>query len=188
MNRFQSQALYGVLIGVTGVFLLLLSYNPSRIIQYGIAAGMFLSSFFAFVSANKSKASEVPLKYNWLLGVGMFAYALAILIYASTFDRFTTITMAFLLYFGVAEIILGFGLLAYKKSISLQVIVVKMIIGLFMTIGAVLIIVLAYFDKNISLLVSGALIFLSGINFILLANAVRKIANRNNKNILHNNI
>ena len=188
MNRFQSQVLYGVLIGVTGVFLLLLSYNPSRIIQYGVAAGVFLGSFFAFVSASKSKASEVLLKYNWLIGLGMFTYALAILIYASTFDRFITITMAFLLYFGVVEIILGFALLAYKKSIRLQLIVVKMIIGLLMTIGAVSIIGLAYFDKNISLLVAGALILFSGINFILLANAVRKIAGRNNKNILHNNI
>lgn len=187
MNRFQSQVFYGVLIGVTGVFLLLLSYNPSRIIQYGVAAGMFLSCFFAFVSANKSKASEVPLKYNWLLGVGMFAYALAILIYASTFDRFIIITMGFLLYFGVADIIFGFGLLAYKKSIHLQVIVVKMIIGLLMAIGAVLIIGLAYFDKNISLLVAGSLIFLSGINFIMLADTVRKIASLKHSKHIHNN-
>lgn len=176
MNRFQSQIIYGLLITITGIFLFSLSYNPSRIIQYGIAAGMFLSCFFAFLTASKSKGSEVPLKYNWLLGMGMFAFALAILIYASTFDRFITVTMAFLLYFGIVEIIFGFGLMAYKKSISLQIIVFRMIIGLLMTIGAVLILGIAFFDKNTSLVVAGALIFLSGINFILLANAVRKIA------------
>ncbi len=58
MNRFQSLILYGVLISVTGIFLFSLSYNPSRIIQYGVAAGMLLSSFFAFVTA-KSKGSEI---------------------------------------------------------------------------------------------------------------------------------
>ena len=174
MNRFQSQILYGFLISVTGIFLLLLSYQPSRIIQYNVAAGMFLSSFFAFVTANKSRGSEIPLKYNWLLGVGMFAYALAILIYGSTFNRFITISMAFLLYFGITEIIFGFGLMAYKKTISLQIIVSRMIIGLLMTIGAVLILGIAVVDKNTSLLVAGILIFLSGVNFIMLANAMRK--------------
>ncbi len=176
MNRFQSQILYGFLISVTGIFLLLLSYQPSRIIQYNVAAGMFLSSFFAFVTANKSRGSEIPLKYNWLLGVGMFAYALAILIYGSTFNRFITISMAFLLYFGITEIIFGFGLMAYKKTISLQIIVSRMIIGLLMTIGAVLILGIAVVDKNTSLLVAGILIFLSGVNFIMLANAMRKIS------------
>ena len=174
MNRFQSQILYGFLISVTGIFLLLLSYQPSRIIQYNVAAGMFLSSFFAFVTANKSRGSEIPLKYNWLLGVGMFAYALAILIYGSTFNRFITISMAFLLYFGITEIIFGFGLMAYKKTISLQIIVSRMIIGLLMTIGAVLILGIAVVDKNTSLLVAGILIFLSGVNSIMLANAMRK--------------
>jgi hypothetical protein len=176
MNRFQSQILYGVLISVTGIFLLLLSYNPSRIIQYGVATGMFLSAICAFVTANNSKGLEIPLKYNWLLGLGMFAYALAILIYGSTLDRFITISILFLLYFGVTEIIFGFGLMAYKKRISLQVIVFRMIIGFLMTIGAVLMIGLAYFDKNTSLLVAGTLIFFSGINFILLAKEVRNIA------------
>ena len=176
MNRFQSQVLYGVFVSVTGIFLLLLSYNPSRIIQYGVAAGMFLSSFFAFVTSNKSKGSEIPFKYNWLLGMGMFAYALAILIYASTFERFITVAMAFLLYFGVAEIILGFGLMDYKRKISMSVIVLRMITGFLMAVGSVIIIGLAYFDKNISLLVAGVLIFLSGMNSILFANAARKIA------------
>ncbi len=175
MNRFQSQIIYGLLITITGIFLFSLSYNPSRTIQYGVAGGMFLSSIFAFVTANKSKGSEVPLKFNWLLGLGMFAYALIILIYGSTFDRFITITMAFLLYFGIVEIIFGFGLMAYKKSISLQIIVWRMIIGLLMAIGAILILGIAVVDKNTSLLVAGTLIFLSGVNFIMLANALRKL-------------
>ncbi len=170
MNRFQSQILYGLLITITGVLLILLSKDLSRIIQYAVAAGMLLSSFFAFVTADKSKGSETPFKFNWLLGLGMVVYALAILMYGSAFDRFITVIMAFLLYFGIVEIIFGFSLMAYKKSISLQLIVFRMIIGLLMTIGAVLIFGLAVVDKNASLLFAGALIFLSGANFIVLEN------------------
>ena len=135
---------------------------------------MFLSSFFVFVASNKSKGSEIRFRFNWLLGMGMFAYGLSILVYTSIFEQFITIAVAFLLYFGIMEIIFGFGLMAYKKTISLQIIVYRMIIGLLMTIGAFFILGKSVVDKTTSLLVARILIFLNGVNFIILANEMQK--------------
>lgn len=174
MTWFQSQVMYGLLIVITGAIIAFLSYNPSRTIQYVVAAGLFLSAVFAFITAAKNKNAEIRLKYHELQGAGMFAYALAILIYASTFETFITITMAFLLYFGITEIIFGFQLMDYKRMISTSVIVLRMITGFLMAVGAVVILAVAFLDKNMSLLVAGILIALSGINFILFANATRK--------------
>lgn len=174
MTWFQSQVMFGLLIVITGAIIAFLSYNPSRIIQYVVAAGLFLSAVFAFITAAKNKNAEIRLKYHALQGAGMFAYALAILIYASTFETFITITMAFLLYFGITEIIFGFQLMDYKRMISTPVIVLKMITGFLMAVGTVVILAVAFLDKNMSLLVEGILIALSGINFILFANATRK--------------
>ena len=176
MTRFQSQVVYGLLILITGAIIAFLSNNPSRTIQYVVAAGIFLSAVFAFITAAKNKNSEIRLKYNALQAAGMFAYALAILIYASTFEKFITITMAFLLYFGITEIILGFQLMDYKRKISMPVIVLRMITGFLMAVEAVVILAIAFLDKNMSLLVAGILIALSGINFILFANATRRLA------------
>ena len=175
MTRFQSQVMYGLLIVVTGAIIALLSYNPSRTIQYVAAAGIFLSAVFAFITAAKNKNTEIRLKYHGLQGAGMLVYALAILIYASTFEKFITITMAFLLYFGITEIIFGFQLMEYKRKISMPLIVLRMITGFLMAVGAVIILAIAFLDKNMSLLVAGILIALSGINFILFANATRKL-------------
>jgi len=176
MTPFQSQVMYGFLIAITGAIIALLSYDPSRTIQYVVAAGIFLSAVFAFITAAKNKNSEIRLKYHALQGAGMFAYALAILIYASTFEKFITITMAFLLYFGITEIIFGFQLMDYKRKIGMPVIALRMITGLLMAVGAVAILAIAFLDKNKSLLLAGILIALSGINFILFANATRKLA------------
>lgn len=176
MTRFQSQVIYGLLIFITGAVIAFLSNDPSRTIQYVVAIGIFLSAVFAFITAAKNKKSEIRLKYHELQGAGMVAYALAILIYASTFEKFITVTMAFLLYFGLTEIIFGFQLMDYKRKISITVIVLRMITGVLMAVGAVIILAIASIDKNMSLLVTGILIALSGINFILFANATRKLS------------
>jgi hypothetical protein len=179
MTQFQSQVIYGIFIAITGAVIAFLSYNPSRTIQYVVAVGIFFSAVFAFITAAKNKNSDIRLKYHELQGAGMFAYALAILIYASTFESFITITIAFLLYFGITEIVFGFQLMEYKRKISMPVIVLRMITGLLMAVGAVLIFAIAFLDKNVSLLVAGILIVLSGINFILFANATRNLVIQN---------
>ena len=46
MTRFQSQVMYGLLIFITGAIIAILSYTPSRTIQYVLSAGMLLSGCF----------------------------------------------------------------------------------------------------------------------------------------------
>src|SRR5687767_10152965 len=119
MTRYQSQVMYGLLIVITGGIIAFLSYNPSRIIQYILSGGIFLSAGFAFITSAKNKNSGILLKYHQLQGAGMVAYALAILVYAPTFEKFITVTMAFLLYFGLTEIVFGFQLMEYKTKTNI---------------------------------------------------------------------
>lgn len=173
MTRFLAQYLYGILIAVTGILLAVLSFDPSRTIQYVVAAGMLLSSIFAFLSAQKSRNAEVGLKYHVLQAVGTLAYAVAILVYATTPERFITISFAFFLYFGITEIIFGFELLGFKQKLSLHIIVIRMLIGFILTIGAVLIYITASLNESTSLLIAGILIACSGVHFILFAKATK---------------
>jgi hypothetical protein len=175
MTRFQSQVTYGLLILITGAIIAFLSYSPSRTIQYVLSVGIFLSAIFAFITAAKNNDSLIRLKYHELQGAGMFGYALAILFYASTFEKFITVTMAFLLYFGLTEIIFGFQLLQYRRKISTSIIALRMITGLLMSVGAVAIMAMSFLDKNNSLLLAGILIALGGLNFMLFANIIRKL-------------
>ena len=175
MTRFQSQVMYGLLIFITGAIIAILSYTPSRTIQYVLSAGMLLSAVFAFITAAKNKGSVIRLKYHELQGAGMVAYAVAIFFYATTFEKFITVTMAFLLYFGLTEIIFGFQLMQSRTKINSSIIAVRMFTGLLKAVGAVAILGMAFLDKNNSLLLAGILIALSGINFIVFANVLRKL-------------
>ena len=64
----------------------------------------------------------------------------------------------------------------HKRKIGMPLIVLRMFTGLLMAVGAVVILAIAVLDKNMSLLVAGILIALSGLNFILFANTTRKLA------------
>src|SRR5688572_15833507 len=105
MTRYQSLAIYGIIIVLTGIIISSLAYNPSRIIQYVVAAGLFLSAIFAFITSYKSKRLIVPLKYHAFQGFGLLAYALTVIIYANTLERFLNATTCFLLIFGITEIV-----------------------------------------------------------------------------------
>ena len=175
MNRVQTQMAYGLLIAITGIIIAILSSNPSRTLQYTVAAGMLLSAVFAFATTAKAKHAVIPMKYNRMQGVGILIYGFAILIYASNFERFILTTMAFTLYFGITEILFGFKLLAYKEHLALQVIVARMVIGFIMAVGAVLILTIAMLDKNASLLFAGILMTISGLTFIWFAGLTKKL-------------
>jgi hypothetical protein len=172
MSRFQSQVFYGILIAVTGVLLFLLGTNPSRIIQYAVASGIFLAAIFAFIASSKSSSSRVPLKYNGLQAGGMMVYAVAVFVYAATFERFISITMAFLLFFGIMEILFGFNAISVQRDVGMRVIVTRMFIGFLMTIGAVVFLGFS-FHLVIAVLLAGILFFLSGVLFIGFANVTR---------------
>jgi hypothetical protein len=172
MSRFQSQIFYGILVAVTGVLLFLLGANPSRIIQYAIASGIFLAAIFSFIASSKSTSSKLPLKYNGLQAIGMLVYGVAIFVYASTFERFISITMVFLLFFGIMEMLFGFNAISVQREIGMRVIVTRMFIGFLMTIGAVVFLGFA-FHLVIAVLLAGILFFLSGVLFIGFANVTR---------------
>src|SRR4051812_45928375 len=105
IDRYKSLIIYAVLIILTGVVLTTLAYYPTRTIQYVVAAGMILSSVFAFLTAYECKSYQVPLKYHALHAGGFIVYGLVILFVATDLPKFFNITSFFLLYYGFTEII-----------------------------------------------------------------------------------
>jgi hypothetical protein len=174
MTRYQSLAAYGIIIVITGIIISLLAYNPSRVIQYIVAAGLFLSAFFAFITSSKSKNSVVPFLYHRFQAIGLLLYAIAILIYASSMERFLTITPVFLLYFGITEIILCFQFMELREKVNPLIIAYRIVIGILTGLGAVLILTTSYINPNNALLGSGLAFIFGGAGFILFSWLIRK--------------
>ena len=108
MTKYQALTIYAILIMVTGFILMLLSIYPTRLIQYVVALGMLSSAVFAFLIAYKSKNMTIPLHYHRLHAIGMVIYGFAILFFANDVQKFLNITIFFLLYYGMTEMIFCF--------------------------------------------------------------------------------
>jgi uncharacterized membrane protein HdeD (DUF308 family) len=178
MTRHQSLVMYGIIIVITGIIISSLAYNPSRVIQYIVATGLFLSAVFAFLTSYKSKSHSVQLKYHAFQGAGLLAYALTILIYANTLERFLNATVYFLLYFGVTEIMAALQLLTLSQKMNLRLIIFRAVVGFLTALGAILIMTTSYVNQNNALLGSGFAFIFGGTGFILFANLLRKFETR----------
>lgn len=175
MTKYLSLTLYGIIIVLTGIIISSLSYNPSRIIQYIVAAGLFLSALFAFITSYKSKNLYVHLRYHAFQGFGLLFYAITILVYANTLEKFLNASIYFLLFFGVTEIIFGLQLLMLNQKTNLQLIIFRGAIGFLTALGSVLILSTSYVNSNNALLGSGIAFIFGGTGFILFANLIRKL-------------
>jgi hypothetical protein len=178
MNRFQTQIVYGMLIIMTGGILAFLSFSVSRNLQYVLAGGMGVSALFAFIGAGKSRKMDMPYTYNALQGAGMLAFAAIVLFYTLELQWFIMLTMGFLFYFGVMELFIGFELLLYKIRVNYILILAMLLTGLFLTIGAVVVLSTSASEDSQSLLMAGILFIISGCTFILLSSMTRKISYR----------
>ncbi|MEO6189803.1 MAG: hypothetical protein ABIO44_04940 [Saprospiraceae bacterium] len=175
MTRYQALTVYATLIIVTGLILMLLSIYPTRLIQYVVAFGMLSSAFFAFYTAYKSHDMQIPLHYHALHAIGMVVYGFAILFFANDIQRFFNITIFFLTFYGMAEMIFCFQLLMLRqKFISARIIGFRLLIGFFITTGAIFILATSFSDKKIALLASGAVFVFSGVFLIVFKSVLKK--------------
>ena len=170
----RSSLLTGLFILIAGIFIALVSYNPSSVIQYVVVICSFLGGIFALLTASKSKDSEIPLKYHWLVGIGLIVYAIAIAFFAGELSSFLQVTSFFLLLFGLIEIIFTFQILSNsnRNRPEWKVMLYKVITGLIMGSGAMWVLTASQVDANIALLFSGLILSLTGLSFMLVSKYV----------------
>jgi len=176
MNRHQSLSLYTLLIIITGIAVMLLAFNPTKVIQYMVATGMTLGAVFAFITSAKCKHLKIPSTYHRLHGAGMFAYACAILFFAFDLNKFLLITSSFIVYYGIAETIFCFQLLMLKqKNIIPKVVVIRFILGCFIALGGILILTTSFFNLIDSLLTAGIVLIFIGINLFMFRSVLTRL-------------
>jgi len=175
MTKYQALTIYAILVIATGIVLSSLAYYPIRAIQYIVALGIFSSAAFAFLTTYKSKNSQIPMNYHALHALGMVIYGLAILFWANDINTFFEITVFFLLYYGMTEIIFCFQLLMTKQwNINWHVMVFRFFVGFFIDIGAMYILAIHNVDENKALLASGAVFIFSGFSLLVFRTVLKR--------------
>ncbi len=180
MSRNLSITVYAVLIIITGIILVMrgqysvLSYDNYSLaggrypVTFIVAIVMLLGAGFAAFTAFQSIDFKLALKYHALHAFAMLVYGTAVLFFAVNLQKFLDITIFFLLYYGISEIVFCFQLLLMRqRSISSRIVGIRLFIGLFISLGAVSVLATFYSDPNKAVLISGVVFVFSGINLML---------------------
>ena len=175
MTKFQSIKFSGILMIVTGLFLVASPYTSSMAIQYTVTLGMMISAAFAWITTYKSKHLELPFKYHELHAIGFVMYSLAILFFSTSIMRFINITTCFFIFYGTAEFIFCFQLLNHKGKISTPMILLRSFIAVSIYFGSLLIINSSTLHPNRSLQISGIMFIISGLNMFLYKVILQKL-------------
>lgn len=175
MTKYQSIKFTGMLMIVTGLFLVASPFTSSMAVQYTVTLGMMISAAFAWITTYKSKHIELPFKYHELHAIGFVMYSLAILFFATNIMRFINITTCFFIFYGTAEFIFCFQLLNHKGKMSIQMIVLRSFIAITIYAGSLWIIEDSHIHPNRSLQISGIMFIISGLNMFLYKVILQKL-------------
>lgn len=166
MSIKQTSVLIGIFSIISGIFIIIFSFNPSQISKYVLIASIVGIGIFALLTARKGKGSVVALTDYSLIGLGSLTYALALAIFASGLQQFLTLTAGFILLFGLAQIIFTFQGLDYKEKSNITVSLIKAATGLIACIASILVLSTSMFNPELSLRLLGGINILIGISFI----------------------
>ncbi|MEP7195922.1 MAG: hypothetical protein ABI851_05340 [Saprospiraceae bacterium] len=176
MNRYETLAIYAFLIMVIGVILISFSFYPTLSMHFIIGFGMLFSSIFAYLTAYKSKNLQIPLKYHGLHALSMSLYGIMILFYGNQIDLFLIITIYFLLFYGIAEIIFSLQILLLRiQNIKLTIVASRLGVGFFIATGAILVLATSSLNQNNAIMFAGFVFIFIGFNTIIFKTVLKRL-------------
>jgi hypothetical protein len=179
MTRFLSVYLYGGLLMITGFVILLFSSHLSLEVNRYIVSILVLISFvLASFASYLSLPHHVQSNYHALHALGLFVYGIAILYYTYNLNDFIYYTSFFLLFYGLAEIIFCFILFNLKLQLKTYTLISRIVLGLFVSIGAVLLQAITEYEPGSIIITSGILFIIIGIQIIMYVPIVKKNTTR----------
>jgi hypothetical protein len=152
-----------------------LAYYPSTVIQNTMASALLLTSIVAFITAYKCHKLQVPLNYHLLHAICLAIYGFAIILYSESVESFLNISAFFILYYGISEIIFGLQLLMLKASVSFKIIAIRLVVGLIIGFGAVLILTTSFHSQIGAILGEGVVFIIMGLNLLISKTVLRQL-------------
>jgi hypothetical protein len=182
MTKYNALYLYAFLIIISGGVIVLLVEGPFELLKETFFITILLSAIFAGFTAFKCAPNQVPLNYHALHALGLFLYGLSFMMLAKDLSNLFQISIFYLLYYGLAELIFGLQMLLQKDKMLFRIIAIRLSIGFFIALSAVGLFI--SIDKYINLTqafkVIGVLFMLSGVNLFFFKDVLKKLYQKEN--------
>ena len=156
----------GVILLLAGVTAALISFAPSKILQYLFVLMSLTVGILGIALGKSTKGVLMRSTYYSWTGFVMIGLSVALVIWASSLTALINVLGFFLLIIGFIEFVFALQILNYHTPIPWKVVGLKLTLSATSAIGAASILTIAGFDGYMALLVLGLLFVTIGLTFI----------------------
>lgn len=174
MNKTKFLTLSGLTMllgGLTILFSAKIGIETSKIITPIL---FIISGICSILFAKNNKKHLLAKNFHLLQGLGMIAFAIAIVFIPNSLESFLIVVTFFTMAYGLIEILFTFSVLNSSQKIDMNILMIRIITGTLNLIGGFALFISAI-GKNLELGVSiaGVLISIAGISFIIFSNKIK---------------
>jgi hypothetical protein len=155
--------LYGLITILAGVFLVVSKDSSLNEIKFKLAITLLVGAFFAFATAAFRQNKQVQFAYHTMHAFAMLLYAIALLFFCNSMERFINFTFYLFIFYSFSEIILCSWIFNLAQKVVFKIVLIRVLLGLVVGIGAVI----ALNFKLVTLQVFGVLFIMVGANIML---------------------
>lgn len=156
----------GIGILVSGVLAALISFEPSRILQYIFMSTAFAVGILGILIGRDPKEKFVrSLYYSWI-GFILVGLSVVVVIWGTTLIALVNVLGFFLLLLGMVEFVFALQILNYQSPVPWKIVGLKLTLSATTAIGAASILTIAGFNMYTALLFIGVLFITVGLTFI----------------------
>lgn len=163
MEKYLPVYVYGILIVLSGVFLLFSNNSAIEVIRWTLGITFTVGAAFAIFAAFSRQRRQVQFAYHEMHALTMLVYGVSLLLFGDTLDKIILFSSFLFIFYTFSEIIFCNWLFNLEKKMALNIIVVRLLLGLAVGMGAVVAINYTAF----TLPIFGVLFMMVGVNIIL---------------------
>ena len=175
MNKINYLTFSGVAMCLAGIFVLLSENIGVETAKLLVPSMFALGGVLAYLFSEANKHHKLARQYHLLLGIGMILFAIIISTNSTGLEAFQQNIIYFMAMFGFIEIMFGFMALNSGDKLNMGALGFRFFTGFCNLIGAVLILATSVANQINGLFLSGGLVVLGGIAFILFSYRIRNI-------------
>jgi uncharacterized membrane protein HdeD (DUF308 family) len=159
--------LYGAFIILGGFFLLFSKNYTFETIKITLGTILIAGAALAFLTALSRQRKQVEFSYHEVHALAMLVYGASIMLFSHSPETLIYFTSFLLFFYAFSEIIFCTWLFNLGKKVTYKIVFVRLILGLLVGIGVIVIMYYPNFQKEIDLEGFGVLFILIGINILL---------------------
>ena len=156
----------GIILMITGVIASVLSFAPSRLLQYLFILTSAAVGVFGILTGRNNNAGSVRSPYYSWIGFVLVGLSIALAIWATDLMALINVFGFFLLLLGMIEFVFAMQTLHFETPTPWSMVGLKLTLSATTAIGAAVILTIAGFNIYGALLLLGLLFVVAGLTFI----------------------